>query len=81
MAAGVPLVASDIPGYRIATDNGDAALLSPPNDPGALARNLLRLLDDAQLRERLANRGREVANRFDSHVIAQQHLDLYRSLV
>ncbi|MXV81651.1 MAG: glycosyltransferase family 4 protein [Chloroflexi bacterium] len=81
MAAGVPLVASDIPGYRIATDNGDAALLSPPNDPDALAQNLLRLLDDAQLRERLANRGREAANRFDSHVIARQHLDLYQSLV
>ena len=81
MAAGVPLVASDIPGYRIATDNGDAALLSTPNDPDALAQNLLRLLDNAQVRERLANRGRQAANRFDSHLIAQQHLDLYQSLV
>ena len=81
MAAGVPVVASDIPGYRIASDDGEAALLSAPNDPNALAKNILRLLSDAPLCERLVERGRRVAERFDSHNIAQQHLDLYRSLL
>ena len=81
MAAGVPVAASDVDGYRIASDNGTAALLSPPNDPNALAKNLSRLLSDARLRERLVERGRQIAERFDSHRIAQQHLDLYRSLL
>ena len=81
MAAGVPVAASDIDGYRIASDDGTAALLSPPADANALAKNLLRLLSDAQLREQLVARGRAVAERFDSRLIAQQHLDLYRSLV
>ena len=81
MAAGVPVAASDIDGYRIATDDGEAALLSPPNNPNALAANLRRLLSDARLRRQLADRGRQAAERFDSHAIAQQHLDLYRSLL
>ena len=81
MAAGVPVAASDIDGYRIATDDGFAALLSRPNDPNALAKNLLRLLSDASLRERLAVRGRQATERFDSRIIALQHLDLYRSLL
>ncbi len=81
MAAGVPVAASDIDGYRIATDDGAAALLSAPNDPNALAANLLRLLSDSALREQLANRGRLAAARFDSRSIALQHLDLYRSLL
>lgn len=81
MAAGVPVAASDIDGYRIATSDGAAALLSTPGDPNALAANLLRLLSDTRLREQLADRGRQTAERFDSHAIAQQHLDLYRSLL
>jgi len=81
MAAGVPVAASNIDGYRIATDDGEAALLSAPNDPNALAANLLRLLSDAGLREQLSQRGRQAAARFDSHSIAQQHIDLYRSLL
>lgn len=81
MAAGVPVAASDIDGYRIATDDGAAAVLSTPNDPNSLAANLLRLLTDAALREQLAQRGRQAAARFDSHSIAQQHIDLYRSLL
>lgn len=81
MAAGVPVAASDIDGYRIATNDGAAALLSPPGDPNTLAANLLRLLSDTGLRQQLADRGRQTVERFDSHAIAQQHLDLYRSLL
>ena len=81
MAAGLPIAASDIPGYRVATDDGAGALLSPPNDANALAGNLLRLLTDAQLREQLVQRGRQVAERFDARSIAERHLDLYRSLL
>ncbi len=81
MAAGVPVAASDIDGYRIASDTGRAALLSPPGDADALADNLQRLLSDEQLRSELFENGRESAERFDARVIAEQHLDLYRSLM
>ena len=80
MAAGVPIAASDISGYRIASDNGNAALLSPPGDHVALAEQLKRLLTDPALRARQAASGRESADRFDARHIAAQHLARYRSL-
>jgi phosphatidylinositol alpha-mannosyltransferase len=55
MAAGCPVVASDIPGYAEAARG--AALLTPVGDPGALAVALWRAGQDAQLRARLAARG------------------------
>ena len=80
MAAGVPLAASDISGYRIASDHGRAALLSPPGDHVALAEQLKRLLTDPALRARLVASAQASADRFDARHIAEQHLALYRSL-
>lgn len=81
MAAGVPVAASDIDGYRIASDNGRSALLSAPGDAAALARNLSRLLEDREVAEGLAAEGRNAAERFGARAIAAQHLNLYRSLM
>jgi len=56
MAAGCPVVASDIPGYAEATRG--AAVLSPPGDAAALADRLWRVASDDALRARLAALGR-----------------------
>ena len=80
MAAGVPVIASDIFGYRIATDDGASALLVPPGDPAALADRIHELMQSEDLRRDLAARGRNTAQRFDASAIAEQHLDLYLSL-
>ncbi|MXX80460.1 MAG: glycosyltransferase family 4 protein [Chloroflexi bacterium] len=80
MAAGVPVIASDIPGYRIATDDGASALLVPPDDPVVLADRIRELMHRVDLRGDLAARGRETAKRFAASTIAEQHLELYLSL-
>jgi glycosyltransferase involved in cell wall biosynthesis len=59
MACGCALVSTDIPGVREYADDGVSALLSPPGEPEALARNILRLLQDDGLRIRLALEGRK----------------------
>jgi glycosyltransferase involved in cell wall biosynthesis len=56
-AAGLAVVASDLPGVREALDGQEAALLVPPGDPQALAHALGRLMDDDELRQRLALAG------------------------
>ncbi len=81
MAGGTAVIASDIPGYRIASDNGRAAVLVPPNDPGALAEHIRSLLGDAPRRSQLVELGRAHAQRFDAELVAQKHLDLYHSLI
>jgi glycosyltransferase involved in cell wall biosynthesis len=56
-AAGIPVVATDIPGTNEAVHHEIDGLLVPPNDPEALARALLRIFDDPALGERLVSGG------------------------
>src|SRR5262249_9052180 len=55
MACGCPVVASDIHGYREASDG--AAVLAPPGDPCALACALERVAYDHFLREQTIGLG------------------------
>jgi phosphatidylinositol alpha-mannosyltransferase len=64
MAAGRPIVASDIPGYRAVIEGEDDGVLVPPGDAKALARAIARLLEDPARRLALAARGRARAERF-----------------
>lgn len=59
LAAGRPVVASDIPSLRSATDDGDLAVLVPPDNPSALVGALDRLLHDPNLASQLGQRGRQ----------------------
>ena len=61
MAAGVPVVASDLPGYRAVLHDGQAGRLTPPGDPFALADALYDLLQDEDERRRLAAAGSAAA--------------------
>ncbi len=70
MAAGVPVVATDIPGFREVVRDGVDGLLVPPNDPDALAASIARVLEDAELAARLASAGRERAASFSWDVVA-----------
>jgi phosphatidyl-myo-inositol alpha-mannosyltransferase len=57
MAAGVPVVASNLPGYRAVLRDGEAGRLTPPGDPVALADALCDLLQDEAERRRLKAAG------------------------
>jgi hypothetical protein len=58
MAAGTPIVCSDIHGYKGVVRRGHDALLVPPRDPHALAAAIARLLDDPELRAAMGAAGR-----------------------
>ncbi len=77
MAAGRPIVASDIPGYAEVVTHGQEGVLVPPEDPPALASTLLRLLADPDLRCALGARGRRKAADYDWSIVAGQVLDYY----
>ena len=64
MAGGVPAVLSEIPSFRSWEERRDHALFAPEGEGVAMGEQLARLLADAQLREQLAARGREVAEQF-----------------
>lgn len=77
MAAGLPVVASDIPGYREVVRGGVDGLLVPPSDPVALAAAVGDVLDDPALAGRLADAGRERARTYDWDAVAARIEDLY----
>jgi glycosyltransferase involved in cell wall biosynthesis len=65
MAAGKPIVATDADGLLdVLTDEHDA-LIVPRRDAGALARSIVRLIDDAAERERLAANARATSREYD----------------
>jgi len=64
MAAGVPVVATDIPGYREVVRDGVDGLLVPPNDATALANAIRRVLSEPDLASALASAGRSRAETF-----------------
>ena len=64
MAAGRPIVASDLPSLRVVLTDGVNALLVPPGDSKALAEAVRKLAGDRQLRARLAQRAGEDVRRY-----------------
>jgi glycosyltransferase involved in cell wall biosynthesis len=61
MAAGVPVVATNVGAVRDAVRDGETGLLVPSRDPRALAGALGRIVRDPALRTRLARAGRALA--------------------
>jgi glycosyltransferase involved in cell wall biosynthesis len=78
MGVGVPIVATDVGGIGAATGNGEAALLVPPGDAGALADAIRRLASDPALRERLATAGLARARRSSIEVQSARVADFLR---
>jgi phosphatidyl-myo-inositol alpha-mannosyltransferase len=81
MAAGAPIVASDIPGYRDVLEHGEQGLLVPPQDPDAIAEALIRLLGDAEVCARMRMCGQAKARWYDWPRIAAQVLDYYADVL
>lgn len=81
LAAGLPVVASDIPVFAEYLEDGASALLVPPGDSTALAAALGRLSGDPALRRRLATGGRPLVDRFTWAASASTHRDVYSDAV
>jgi len=79
LAAGRPLVATDVGGAREVVVDGDNGLIVPPRDSRALHDAILRVARDVHLRERLAARGPSSIARFSVARMVRGHLDLYEA--
>lgn len=73
MAAGTPIVATDVEGNRAVVESEREALLVPLEDEAALARALSRLLEDRALAERLSRAARAKVERYDLPRVAREY--------
>jgi glycosyltransferase involved in cell wall biosynthesis len=82
MAAGVPVVASDIPPNRELVVDGQTGFLVKVGDSVGIAQFTDRLLADPALARRLGDAGRErVQSEFSVDRMVSRHADLYREVV
>ena len=81
MAAGTPVVASDIDAFRRVLDNGSAGVMFPTGDATALATRLADLLDAPDRRAALSTRACQVVAAYDWPVIAARVLEVYATAI
>lgn len=79
-ALGLPMVTTAVGGLPEMISDGVDGLLVPPGDPELLARSLLRVLRDDDLRGRLADASGASAKRFDAVVAVRRQDELYLEL-
>jgi phosphatidyl-myo-inositol alpha-mannosyltransferase len=77
LAAGAPIVASDLDAFRRVLDGGRAGLLFPIGDATALAAGIGDLLDDPARRALLQDEARRVVAAYDWPVVAERVLEVY----
>jgi glycosyltransferase involved in cell wall biosynthesis len=82
MAAGIPVVASDIPGTRDLVVPGETGYLVGVGDRANITRHTHRLLDDPALAARLGQAARQRAqSEFSVEKMIQSYVELYRGLL
>jgi phosphatidylinositol alpha-mannosyltransferase len=81
LAAGTPIVASDLDAFRQVLDDGRAGVLFQAGDPDALVTALGSLLDAPGERERLVDAGRRTVRRYDWSVVAREVVRVYETVI
>jgi phosphatidylinositol alpha-mannosyltransferase len=81
MAAGTPVVASDIDAFRRVLDDGRAGRLFSVGDPVELAAALVEVLTREERRTELSERGRQVVSAYDWRVVASDIVTVYETVM
>jgi glycosyltransferase involved in cell wall biosynthesis len=81
MACGVPVVATSSPGTREIVTDGVDGLLVDRHEPAALADALARVLEEPELRARMAVEARRSARRFALPIVAGRYDGVFREVL
>ena len=81
LAAGAPIVASDLDAFARVLEDGAAGVLVRRGDPAALADAPVRLLADPARRAELSAGGARVAAAYDWDVLARRILAVYETVL
>lgn len=79
MAAGRPIVATNVPG--LADVVGDAGILVPPGDPATLAKEIRHLMESPDRRLQLSRAAVKRGRQFSIEGTVAAYIDLYRSVL
>lgn len=81
-ACEVPLVATDVPGCREIVRDRENGFLVPPGDGEALTSAVRSLLNDPELRRKMGERARRIAEEeFSETSVVEQTIDIYETVL
>jgi len=81
MSTGCPVVVTDISGAREMVRDGEEGFVVPIESPEPIADAVTTLLSDYELTKQISRQARDrVEEKYDWRKIAEEYLDLYRSL-
>ena len=82
MAAGIPIVATDVGGNKESVSDGETGFIVPPKDPKAMAEKLVLLAKDPAMAKVFGKEGRRrVEARFSVDAMVRAHVRMYESLL
>lgn len=82
MAAGIPVVASNVGGVPDLITDEETGLLTYPNRPETMRAAVAKLLEQPEFGRQLAEKAlHEAETRFHPRVIAERHLEIYREVL
>jgi len=77
MAADLPVITTDAPGARDIISHEENGLISPVKDTKAMAENVLRVLSDRNLRQKIIEGGKSTALVHDWASVAERYCEVY----
>ena len=82
MAAGIPVIAADVPNIQEMVVPDETGFLFPVGNRGALARRSKQILDDPALARRLGEAARKrMMDRFSVQTMVQRYMAIYRNVL
>ncbi len=81
MAAGLPVVATEVGGVPEILHDGETGILVPSGNPSMLAKAMIRLLNDGGLRQRLGAASKNLARNYDPDAYCASLVRLYERVL
>jgi glycosyltransferase involved in cell wall biosynthesis len=81
MACKIPIVATNVGGNKELLGNNNAGILIEPGDSKALLKKILELVNDTNLRKKIAESACNEVQKYDWSNIGQLYLDLYKKIL
>ena len=81
LASGIPVVSTDVGGVPYIVSDGQTALLVPPGSPNAMAEAILRLIENAELSQKLITNGLAEVQKYTWQRIWPVLADVYNQAI
>jgi len=82
MAAGLPVIATNVGGIPEIITNGENGILVPPENPQALAEAISDLIEHPDKRKALAENGKQrVVTNFTDEIMVKKYMEVYRNII